>query len=284
MSWKALAVVQFVLTLLLGAALLSQYVSVKTVNPVVREPAAPGESTLAYTPPPPPKIALEALRDLSELKKAMTPQVDKITEDIYQASGFALGNVQMVITDEGLVIIDTTESQDAAREIFARFREITDQPVRVSHLHPRSSRPRVRDTRLHGRGHRGRRHPGSGPVYAEGLLEFREFHVRAPEPVRESGEGVSRATCQSVPCSGASVGRGGWWPTSPSRATSHSTWAGRPSSWFTRGARRRTTSWSGCRKSGPCSAATCTTRASPTCRRPCWNLVPSRGGSSPSIG
>jgi alkyl sulfatase BDS1-like metallo-beta-lactamase superfamily hydrolase len=130
MSWKVLAVVQFILTLLLGAALLSQYVSVKRVSPVVREPAAPGESTLAYTPPPPPKIALEALKDLSELKKAMTPTVEKITEDIYLARGFALGSVQMVITDEGLVIIDTTESKEAAREIFDKFREITTKPVR----------------------------------------------------------------------------------------------------------------------------------------------------------
>ncbi len=60
----------------------------------------------------------------------MTPKVEKITEDIYLASGFALGSVQMVITDEGLVIIDTTESEEAAREIFEKFREITTKPVR----------------------------------------------------------------------------------------------------------------------------------------------------------
>ena len=130
MSWKALAVVQFFLTLLLGAALLSQYVSVNRVSPVVREPAVPGESTLAYKPPPPPKIALEAIKEVSDLRKLMTPKVEKITEDIYLASGFALGSVQMVITDEGLVIIDTTESEEAAREIFAKFREITTKPVR----------------------------------------------------------------------------------------------------------------------------------------------------------
>jgi alkyl sulfatase BDS1-like metallo-beta-lactamase superfamily hydrolase len=130
MSWKVLAVVQFILTLLLGAALLSQYVSVKRVSPVVREPAAPGESKLAYTPPPPPKIALNAIKEVSDLRKLMTPRVEKITEDIYLASGFALGSVQMVVTDEGLVIIDTTESEEAAREIFAKFREITTKPVR----------------------------------------------------------------------------------------------------------------------------------------------------------
>lgn len=130
MKTKVLVVVEFVLILLLGAALLSHYVSVKRVSPVVREPAVPGESTLAYTPPPPPKIALEVIKEVSDLRKLMTPKVEKITEDIYTASGFALGSVQMVITDEGLVIIDTTESEEAAREIFDKFREITTKPVR----------------------------------------------------------------------------------------------------------------------------------------------------------
>jgi alkyl sulfatase BDS1-like metallo-beta-lactamase superfamily hydrolase len=130
MTWKVLAIIQFVLTLLLGVALLSRFVSVERVSPVVREPAAPGESTLAYTPPPPPRIPLETLKDLAELKKAMTPRVEKITEDIYLASGFALGSVQMIVTDEGLVIVDTTESEAAAREILEKFREITTQPVR----------------------------------------------------------------------------------------------------------------------------------------------------------
>ena len=54
----------------------------------------------------------------------------KITDRIYLARGFALGSVAMVSTDDGLVIIDTTESRDAALAIRDRFREITDQPVR----------------------------------------------------------------------------------------------------------------------------------------------------------
>ncbi len=130
MTWKVLAMVQFILTLLLATALAAQYVSVAKVSPVVREPTAPGESSLAYTPPPRQKIQLETLKDLAELKEAMTPRVERITDDIYLARGFALGSVQMVVTDEGLVIIDTTESEEAAREILARFREITRRPVR----------------------------------------------------------------------------------------------------------------------------------------------------------
>jgi alkyl sulfatase BDS1-like metallo-beta-lactamase superfamily hydrolase len=107
-----------------------QVVSFKRVSPVVREPAAPGESTLGYTPPRPPKVSIDTLMEVSDLRKLMTPRVEKITDSIYLASGFALGSVQMVITDEGLVIIDTTESEEAAREIFEKFREITSQPVR----------------------------------------------------------------------------------------------------------------------------------------------------------
>ena len=80
--------------------------------------------------PPPPKIPAQVLARIRDLKKAFTPAINKITDDISYASGYALGGVQMVITDEGLVIIDTTESQDAAREILSEFRKITDKPVK----------------------------------------------------------------------------------------------------------------------------------------------------------
>jgi alkyl sulfatase BDS1-like metallo-beta-lactamase superfamily hydrolase len=130
MRARIIVVVEFVLILLLLVALVWQVVSFKKVSHVVREPATPGESTLDYTPPPPPKVSIETLKEVSDLRKLMTPRVEKITDSIYMASGFALGGVQMVITDEGLVIIDTTESKEAAREIFERFRKITTQPVR----------------------------------------------------------------------------------------------------------------------------------------------------------
>ncbi len=131
MKIKILVAVQFVLILVLAATLVGRYVSFRDNRPLVREPATPDESTLTYTPPPPPPVPADILIKLAKAKDLMTPRVEKITDDIYQASGFALGNVQMVVTDEGLVIIDTTESLDAAREILERFREITDQPVRV---------------------------------------------------------------------------------------------------------------------------------------------------------
>ncbi len=139
MKAKIIALIELVVIIVLAGALVTQCVSFKKTGPVVREPAAPGESTLSYTPPPPPKFPIEVVKKLPELRRAFTPTVDKITDDIYLARGFALGSVMMVITDEGLVIIDTTESTDAAGEILERFRRITDKPIRYiiyTHGHP----------------------------------------------------------------------------------------------------------------------------------------------------
>jgi alkyl sulfatase BDS1-like metallo-beta-lactamase superfamily hydrolase len=59
------------------------------------------------------------------------PGVVKVGEGIYYALDYALANMVMVETDEGLVIIDTTESLTAARSIMAEFRKITPKPVKV---------------------------------------------------------------------------------------------------------------------------------------------------------
>jgi alkyl sulfatase BDS1-like metallo-beta-lactamase superfamily hydrolase len=130
MKQKAMVWIELGFIVLLAGALLAQCISFKKIRPVVREPAVPGESTLSYSPPRPPKLQWDAVKQIARLRDLVTPRVEKITEDIYLARGFALGSVQMVITDEGLVIIDTTESQEAAYKILKRFRKITDKPVR----------------------------------------------------------------------------------------------------------------------------------------------------------
>lgn len=130
MRAKYLAAVELVIILFLSSTIIAQCVSLKKGKSIVRAPAAPGESTLSYTPPPPAKFPLEAVKQALEMRDFIKPHIDRITDDIYLARGFALGSVQMVITGEGLVIIDTTESADSAKEIFAEFRKITDKPVR----------------------------------------------------------------------------------------------------------------------------------------------------------
>jgi uncharacterized sulfatase len=57
--------------------------------------------------------------------------VHKLAPNMYLAVGFAASNVGMIVGDDGLIIIDTTESTKAAENVLAAFREITDKPVRT---------------------------------------------------------------------------------------------------------------------------------------------------------
>ncbi len=56
----------------------------------------------------------------------------KVTDRVYTATGYALANVIYVITDSSVVVIDTTESQRAARETLDAFRKVSTLPV--SHI------------------------------------------------------------------------------------------------------------------------------------------------------
>ena len=70
--------------------------------------------------------------------KSAGPKVHKVNDDLYVAVGYALGNSIMMIGDDGVVIIDTTESLSQARIIAKEFRKITDKPVKgiiYSHNH-----------------------------------------------------------------------------------------------------------------------------------------------------
>ena len=58
-------------------------------------------------------------------------EVVRLAEDVYQAFGFAASNVYMIKGDDGLIVIDTTESTAAAGHILAKFRKITDLPVKT---------------------------------------------------------------------------------------------------------------------------------------------------------
>lgn len=63
----------------------------------------------------------------AEFEKAVYP----LSSNAYLAVGFAASNVGMIVGDDGLIIIDTTESTKAAENILSAFREITDKPVRT---------------------------------------------------------------------------------------------------------------------------------------------------------
>jgi len=57
------------------------------------------------------------------------PELLRVADGVYCATGYALGNAIIVVTDKSLVVVDTTESPPAAREIRETFRKISPLPV-----------------------------------------------------------------------------------------------------------------------------------------------------------
>ncbi len=65
-------------------------------------------------------------------------EIVQLGENVYQAFGFAASNVYMVIGVDGIIIIDTSETTTAAKNILAEFRKITGLPVKaiiLTHSH-----------------------------------------------------------------------------------------------------------------------------------------------------
>ena len=67
----------------------------------------------------------------TEHSRKMEQRVYRVTENVYSAVGFGLANSTMVVGSDGVIIIDTLESLDAARTVAAAFRAITDKPVKA---------------------------------------------------------------------------------------------------------------------------------------------------------
>ncbi len=57
------------------------------------------------------------------------PRIIQVTDGVYVAVGYALANAILLEGEDAVVIVDVTESVEAARTIMAEFRKITDKPV-----------------------------------------------------------------------------------------------------------------------------------------------------------
>ena len=55
----------------------------------------------------------------------------QVTDNVHVAIGFAIANTIIVDAPEGLIIIDTTESVEAARAAYQAIREMTDRPIKA---------------------------------------------------------------------------------------------------------------------------------------------------------
>src|SRR6516225_8453424 len=60
------------------------------------------------------------------------PQLIRVTDRVYCATGYAISNILYVLTGKSAVVIDTTESMGAARASLEEFRKISSLPV--SHI------------------------------------------------------------------------------------------------------------------------------------------------------
>ncbi len=76
--------------------------------------------------------------ELQSHPEYFSKDVVRLADNVYQAFGFAASNVYMILGDEGIVIIDTTETTAAAQNVLTEFRKITDLPVKtiiLTHSH-----------------------------------------------------------------------------------------------------------------------------------------------------
>ena len=75
------------------------------------------------------KLAIKT--SLKEHSNEFEKGVVKVKENIYVAIGYGLANSIMIIGDNGIIIVDVMESGEAAKEVLADFRKITDKPLKA---------------------------------------------------------------------------------------------------------------------------------------------------------
>lgn len=77
-------------------------------------------------------------KELQEHPDYFSKEIVQLTDNVYQAFGFAASNVYMIVGDDGVVIVDTTETTTAAENVLGEFRKITDLPIKtiiLTHSH-----------------------------------------------------------------------------------------------------------------------------------------------------
>ena len=77
--------------------------------------------------------------DLAAHSAEFKQEVIKVTDGVYVAVGFGLANSVLLEGDDGVVIVDTMESAEAAVPVKAAFNKITSKPVKAiiyTHFHP----------------------------------------------------------------------------------------------------------------------------------------------------
>jgi len=86
----------------------------------------------------PEQISAEAAPDLKAHSAEFKKEVIKVTDGVWVAVGFGLANSILLEGNDGVVIVDTMESAEAAAPVKAAFDKITSKPVKAiiyTHYH-----------------------------------------------------------------------------------------------------------------------------------------------------
>ncbi|MEZ4569498.1 MAG: MBL fold metallo-hydrolase [Thermomicrobiales bacterium] len=77
--------------------------------------------------------------ELTRHAQTMEQGIYQVAEDFYVAVGYGNANMSMVVGTDGVILIDSMENEEAAREVMADLRRFSDKPVKAliyTHSHP----------------------------------------------------------------------------------------------------------------------------------------------------
>ena len=100
--------------------------------------AAVGMSMACSQKEPPRPLQVASHADLRAHSAEFTREVVKVVEGVHVAIGYGLANSVLIEGTDGVVIVDTMESAEAAAEVKAAFDAISSKPVRAiiyTHFH-----------------------------------------------------------------------------------------------------------------------------------------------------
>jgi alkyl sulfatase BDS1-like metallo-beta-lactamase superfamily hydrolase len=80
---------------------------------------------------PPEVMDLGAQPDLARHSEEFRKEIITVTDGVYVAVGYGLANAILIEGDDGVIIVDTLESVEAARPVKEAFNRITSKPVKA---------------------------------------------------------------------------------------------------------------------------------------------------------
>ncbi len=78
-------------------------------------------------------------RKLAEHSKEFEKKIYKVADGVYSAVGFGIANSIMLVGKDGVIIIDTMETNEEGREVWNDLKKLTDLPLKAiiyTHFHP----------------------------------------------------------------------------------------------------------------------------------------------------